>query len=137
MVERVHEHIVSELNQNARTDALFILTAILLNLVALGVNSAIAVSNNKGAGVWVAFFSFSVLVVVVNFVALVGLLKGKEMRRKLVSGLLQMYQDHGVAAYYDPSILTGYMTRYNLYIVAISATGAVALVVPTVLLVAG
>ena len=30
MIERVHEHIITELQQNTRTDTIFILTAILL-----------------------------------------------------------------------------------------------------------
>lgn len=42
MIERVHEHIITELQQNTRTDTIFILTAILLNLIALGVNSGVA-----------------------------------------------------------------------------------------------
>jgi hypothetical protein len=133
MVERVHEHILSELNQNARTDTVFILTAILLNLITLGVNSAIGRGSEKTPTVWVVFITFIVLVIVVNFVAAVGLLKGKQMRSKLIDGLLKMYTDHGVAEYYDPSILTGYMVRYNLYLLAVAFTGLVALVVPVVL----
>jgi len=42
MIERVHEHIITELQQNARTDTIFILTAIFLNLTALGVNSCVS-----------------------------------------------------------------------------------------------
>ncbi len=32
MIERVHEHIITEPQQNTRTDTIFFLTAILLNL---------------------------------------------------------------------------------------------------------
>ena len=42
MLERVHEHIVDELGQSARTDTIFVVTAIIYNLVVLGVNSAVA-----------------------------------------------------------------------------------------------
>ncbi|MBI3040693.1 MAG: hypothetical protein HYY80_03455, partial [Chloroflexi bacterium] len=42
MIERVHEHIVFELGTNARTDIIFVLAAIILNLVSLGVNSGVA-----------------------------------------------------------------------------------------------
>ena len=41
MIEHVHKHITTELQQNTKTDTIFILTSILLNLVALGVNSAV------------------------------------------------------------------------------------------------
>ena len=42
MIEQVHKHLVSELQQNTRTDTIFIITAILLNLLSLGINSAMA-----------------------------------------------------------------------------------------------
>jgi O-antigen/teichoic acid export membrane protein len=42
MIERVHEHLTGELKQNARTDTVFVLAAILLNLVLLGINSSVA-----------------------------------------------------------------------------------------------
>ena len=41
MIERVHEHLIGELRQNTRTDTIFIITAILLNLAILGTNSAV------------------------------------------------------------------------------------------------
>jgi len=42
MIERVHEHIISELTSNARTDTIFVITAILLNLLSMGINSGLA-----------------------------------------------------------------------------------------------
>ncbi|MGD8531629.1 MAG: hypothetical protein PVG97_11660, partial [Syntrophobacterales bacterium] len=42
MLKQVHEHIVSELQQNARTDTIFVVTAIAFNLIVLGINSAVA-----------------------------------------------------------------------------------------------
>ena len=42
MLNQVHEHIVSELQQNARTDTIFVVTAIVFNLIVLGINSAVA-----------------------------------------------------------------------------------------------
>lgn len=42
MLEQVHKHIISELQQNTRTDIIFIITAIFLNLLALGINAATA-----------------------------------------------------------------------------------------------
>jgi hypothetical protein len=98
----------------------------------LGVNSAIGRGSERTTAVWVVFTTFIVLVIVANFVAAVGLLKGKQMCSKLIAGLLKMYTDHGVAVYYDPSLLTGYMIRYNLYLLAVAFTGLVALVVPVV-----
>ncbi|MBA7708679.1 hypothetical protein ES703_117582 [subsurface metagenome] len=101
MIQRVHEHIITELQQNTRTDTVFILTAILLNLIALGVNSAVSSESDKDMTTWVVFFTFVCLVIVVNIVVVVGLLRGKQTRIKLINGLLKMYKDQGVEGYYD------------------------------------
>ena len=135
MIERVHEHIITELQQNTRTDTIFILTAILLNLVALGINSAVASESNKDATTWIVFFTFVSLVIVVNFVVEIGLLKGKQTRLKLINGLLKMYKDQGVEGYYDASLLSNYNTRYNLFLLVVVFTGLIAIVVPLVLII--
>ncbi len=134
MIERVHEHIITELQQNTRTDTIFILAAILLNLLALGVNSAVALGSGKDATTWVVFFTFVCLVIVVSFVVEVGLLKGKQTRIKLINGLLKMYKDQGVAGYYDESLLSNYAIRYNLFLFIVVFTGLIALIVPLVLI---
>ncbi len=134
MIERVHEHIITELQQNTRTDTIFILTAILLNLLALGINSAVAAGSNKDATTWIVFFTFVCLVIVVNFVVEIGLLKGKQTRTKLIKGLLKMYQDQGVNGYYDESLLSNYNTRYNLFLLVVVVTGLIAIIVPLVLI---
>jgi hypothetical protein len=134
MIERVHEHIIAELQQNTRTDTLFILTAIILNLLALGINSGIAGGRDTDATTWIIFFTFLCLVIVINFVVVIGLLRGKETRIKLINGLLKMYKDQGVEGYYDASLLSNYSTRYNLFLLAVVFTGIIAIVVPSVLI---
>ena len=135
MIERVHEHIITELQQNTRTDTIFILAAIFLNLLSLGINSAVAQGSNKDATAWIVFFTFVCFVIVISFVVEVGLLKGKQTRIKLISGLLKMYKDQGVAGYYDESLLSNYALRYNLFLFVVVFTGLIALVVPTILII--
>jgi len=134
MIQRVHEHIITELQQNTRTDTVFILTAILLNLIALGVNSAVSSESDKDMTTWVVFFTFVCLVIVVNIVVVIGLLRGKQTRIKLINGLLKMYKDQGVEGYYDLSLLANYSVRYNLFLLAVVFTGLIAIVVPLVLI---
>jgi len=134
MIERVHEHIITELQQNARTDTIFIITAIFLNLLTLGINSGVASGSEKDATAWVVFFTFISLLIVVNFVVEIGLLKGKQTRLKLINGLLKMYKDQGVAGYYDESLLSNYNTRYNLFLLTVIFTGLIAIVVPLILI---
>jgi len=133
MIDRVHEHIISELGTNARTDTIFVLTAILLNLITLGINSGIASSETNGTTM-IVMFTFVALLIVVNFVVELGLIRGRQMRKKLLSGLLKMYKDQGVEGYYDPSLLSDYKTRYNLFMLAVLFTGLVAIIVPFVIM---
>ena len=134
MLERVHEHIITELQQNTRTDTIFILIATLLNMLALGINSAVVGGSNRGATTWIVFFAFVALVIVVNFVVEVGLIKGRQTRIKLLGGLLKMYKDQGVEGYYDASLLSNYTVRYNLFMLAVIFTGLIAIIVPLVLI---
>ena len=132
MIERVHEHIISELGANTRTDTIFVLTAIILNLITLGINSGIA-SSQATATNTIVMFTFVALIIVINFVAELGLIRGRQMRRKLLNGLLKMYKDQGVEGYYDPSLLGDYRTRYNLFMLTVLFTGLIAIVIPFVI----
>jgi len=134
MIEKVHTHIITELEQNTKTDTIFILASILLNLIALAVNSGVAGNSDKSATQWIVFFTFIVLVIVINLVAEIGIIKGKQNRQKLIDGLLKMYKDQGVDGYYDPSLLGNYNMRYNLFMLVVLVTGLVAIIVPVLLL---
>ena len=76
---------------------------------------------------------FASLVVVVNIVVIFGFSKGKQTRSKLLNGLLKMYRDQGVEGYYDTSLLSGYNTRYNLFILVVVFMGMISIVVPFVI----
>jgi len=73
------------------------------------------------------------LTVVVNLVAVLGLLKEKETRARLIGGLLKLCADQQVDGYYDPALLRSYGARYYSFILAVVCMGAVAIVVPLVL----
>ena len=138
MLEQVHEHITNELQQGARTDTVFVLTAIVFNLIVLGINSAVAaaaanpyrdqtsVAGDLVLGVLV------LLLIVVNASAIAGLLTGRETRNKLLQGLLTMYRDNGVAQYYDATLLTNYNRRYLLFTGVILCLALTAIVVPVI-----
>jgi len=134
MIERVHEHIITELQQNARTDTIFVQIAIVLNFLTLAINSLIATESRTNSSLLVVMFIFVSLTIVVNLVVICGLLKGKQTRFKLLSGLMKMYKDQGVEGYYDPSLLSNYNTRYNLFMLAVLSTGLVALIIPFVIM---
>jgi len=133
MIEQVHNHITSELQQNTRTDIIFILTSILLNLITLAVNSGISEKSRTDNSSLMVMFMFVGLILLVNLVVVIGLLKGKQTRTKLLNGLLSMYQDQNVAKYYDFSLLGNYNVRYNLFIMVVIFTGFISVVIPFIL----
>ncbi|TET74604.1 MAG: hypothetical protein E3J56_02125 [Candidatus Aminicenantes bacterium] len=133
MIKKVHEHIITELQQNARTDTIFVQTAIVLNFVTLAINSLMATESRTNTSLLVVMFIFVSLTIVVNLIVIQGMLKGKQTRNMLLSGLMKMYKDQDVEGYYDPSLLGNYNTRYNLFILAVVFLGLIAIVVPFVI----
>ncbi len=133
MIERVHEHILDELKTNTRTDTIFIITAILLNLVGAIANGAFAGGDEAYA--IPIFVVIAVLIIVINTVVFFGLTRGKQTRQKLLEGLIRLYDDQKVSGYYDSSILGTYNVRYILFTVVVVSTGIAALVIPIIILV--
>jgi len=134
MIEHVHKHITTELQQNTKTDTIFILAAILLNLITLGINSGMAELTMDDNVYYLIMFIFVALIVMVNLVVVFGLVKGKQTREKLLSGLIQMYKDQKVDQYYDESLLSNYSVRYNLFLLVVISTGIIACVIPFLLI---
>ena len=133
MIEYVHTHITAEMQQNTRTDIIFILTAILLNLITLAINSGLVEKSRTETSSLVVMFVFVLLIVMVNIVVIIGLSKGRQTRMKLINGLIAMYRDQNVAKYYDESLLHNYNVRYNLFIMVVVCTGIIATIVPFIL----
>jgi hypothetical protein len=133
MLEHVHKHIISELQQSAKTDIIFILSSIVLNLITLAINSGMVEKSRTDETLLMVMFIFVALVILINIVAIIGLLKGKQTRAKLLSGLITMYKDQQVDKYYDESLLSSYSVRYNLFIMVVVCTGVIAIIVPFVM----
>lgn len=135
MLKEVHEHIVGELQQNARTDTVFVVTAVLFNLVVLGVNSAIAGDTRDGAHPPQNDAILAVLIVatlLINTFAVRALLTGRDTRGKLLSGLVAMYKDNAVDKYYDAGLLDAYGTRYKLFVAVLVCLAAISIIVPMI-----
>ena len=138
MLKQVHEHIVGELNQGAKTDTIFVITAIVFDLIVLGINSAIAGEasssyNSNTLSNDIIMVVFIVLVGLVNGISIRALLVGKNTRNKLLSGLVKMYTDHDVDKYYDPGLLENYNNRYSLFTIVIGSLALTAVIVPIII----
>ncbi len=137
MLTKMHQHIVEELQQGARTDTVFVVTAVVFNLVVLAVNAAVAgeaagrTANTAAGDITLAIFI--VMTVLVNAVAIAALHTGRQTRGKLLNGLMRMYSDEGIAGYYDATLLTNYNRRYTLFTAVILCLAATAVLVPLVI----
>ena len=81
----------------------------------------------------IVMFIFVALIILINLVAILGLIKGKQTKSKLLDGLMNMYKDQNVEKYYDSSLLGNYNTRYNLFILVVVFTGLISIIVPFVI----
>ena len=135
MLVKLHEHIVNELGTSSRTDTIFIVVAILFNLIVLGINSAAsgAASNDEVLAADVVLGVFILMTVLVNAIAIVALYVGRQTRSKLLAGLLAMYADNDVDKYYDQSLISNYGTRYVLFGGVILLLGFTAITVPLII----
>ena len=135
MLGQVHQHIVSELQQGSRTDTIFVVTAVVFNLIVLGINSAVAeAAASPGGGVAndIILGVFIAMSLLVNAIAITALYLGRGTRDKLLEGLLAMYRDNDVDQYYDSSLVMNYGKRYLLFIGVIVCLAITGIVVPLI-----
>ena len=135
MLEKVHLHIINELQQSSKTDTVFIITAVLFNLLVLAINSGIAasaVSQNARSSDDVILAVFFLMAVVVNIIIANGLSTGKSTRQKLLDGLVSMYKDNDVDRYYDSALLNNYGKRYRMFTAVILCLAVTSIAVPLI-----
>ena len=136
MLSQVHDHIVKELGESSRTDTIFVLTAIVFNLIVLAVNSSVAtaaVTEEATTTFDLILVVLGIVVVLLNVVALTALILGRRTRRLLLDGLVAMYRDNSVDRYYDPSLMSNYGVRYLLFAGVIGTLAITAIVVPLII----
>ena len=136
MLVQVHEHIVSELGQSSRTDTIFVVTAVVFNLIVLGINSRVAISaaeEEASTSNDLILAVFIVMTLLLNIISVIALTLGRRTRGLLLHGLITMYRDNDVDKYYDPSLLSSYGTRYLLFPGVIVTLALTAIVVPLII----
>ena len=133
MLSNLHQHVVSELQQSSKTDTVFVVSAVLFNLVVLGINWGVASashSTEENGGNDLIFAVLVVATLLINVFSVKALIAGRQTRTSLITGLLTMYKDQGVEKYYDPSLLDTYGARYKLFIAVLAVLAFIAVVVP-------
>ena len=133
MLQQVHDHIVKELGESSRTDTIFVLTAIVFNLIVLGANSAVAaaaVNEDPATTYDLVLAILAVVTVLLNIVAVTALVLGRRTRRTLLDGLVAMYRDNQAD---DPSLMSNYGVRYLLFTGVIATLAVTAVLVPLII----
>jgi len=135
MLKQIHGHIVNELQQNSRTDTVFVVAAVLFNLVVLGINWGVAGEAAKGHDAARNDFILGLLIVgtlLINVFAVRALKAGRTSREKLLQGLSRMYEDNDVSRYYDDDLLGTYHARYTLFTLVLAVLAVIAIAVPLI-----
>ena len=133
MLKEVHEHLLSELQQSSRTDTIFVVSAVIFNLVVLGINWGVAEPDRNQIHEASDDIILSMLIaatVLINFFVVRALLTGRDTRKKLLNGLVGMYRDNDVEKYYDESLLSAYGFRYKLFVAVLLVLAVIAIFVP-------
>ena len=135
MIKKLHDQITTELGQSSRTDTIFVVTAIIFNLVILGVNSSMADNASWEPDLMdnLIFYVFIVVTLLINVASLTALLIGRRTRNRLMDGLIRLYKDNDVDQYYPEELLNAYGTRYLLFAAVIVLLGLTAIVVPLII----
>jgi hypothetical protein len=136
MIDKVHDHIVGELGQSGRTDTIFVVTAIVFNLIVLGINSGVssaAVESDASSAADLVLSVFIAMTVLLNVIAVVALYLGRRTRKMLLNGLVTMYRDNDTEKYYDPSLVSNYGTRYLLFVGVIITLALTSIIVPLII----
>ena len=136
MLGQVHEHIVRELGESSRTDTIFVLTAIVFNLIVLGINFSVATeaaADADDATYDIILVVFIAMTVLLNIVAVAALVMGRRTRGILLGGLVAMYRDNDVDKYYEPALMSNYGVRYILFAGVIATLAVTAIIVPLII----
>ena len=133
MLKEVHEHLLSELQQSSRTDTIFVVSAVIFNLVVLGINWGVAEPDRNQIHPASDDIILSLLIaatLLINFFVVRALLTGRDTRKKLLNGLVTMYRDNNVEKYYDDSLLSAYGFRYKLFVAVLLVLAVISIFVP-------
>ena len=135
MLKEIHSHMVNELQQNSRTDTIFVIAAVLFNLVVLGINWGVADQASRGINSGQNDFILGLLIlgtILINIFATRALVAGRSSRDRLLMGLQQIYEDNDVAKYYDNGLMATYRARYTLFTLVLAVLAVIAIVVPLI-----
>jgi hypothetical protein len=130
MLPQIHQHVLSELDRSVKADTVFVFGAVVLDIVSIAVNSALA--SSKGNAAEAVFWLFMFGVVLVTIIAAAALRNGTKGCLIYHEALISMYEKQGVAEHFPKDGIRTGLTRYRLYFGLVCVLGVVAVVVPMI-----
>ncbi len=131
MIKELHNHIINEIQQSTRTDTVFVVSAVIFNLVALAINWSTATESDPGSGVWIMIV-LTAAILLINLISIRAVTAGNNIRSRLTKGLIDMYKDNSVDKYYDSRLILNYETRSKLYTTVLVILGSIAIIIPVI-----
>ncbi len=141
MLQKLHDHILTELAHSTHADSIFVAMAIGLNLLLLGINSALATTGLASTGPQcnhspvpdIALAILIVMTIVLAILATAALNVGKRTRAQLLNCLSAIYRDNAIDQYYSPSLAHDYALRYTLFQGVIGSLATAAILIPLII----
>lgn len=130
MLPQLHQHVLSELDRSVRADTVFVFGAVVLDVVSIAANSALA--SSKGTAGEIVFWLLMAGVLIVTVVAAAALRNGTKGCFAYHEALMSMYEKQGVAEYFPKEGIRTGLTRYRLYFGLVCVLGAIAVAVPLI-----
>jgi hypothetical protein len=130
MLPQLHQHVLSELDRSVRADTVFVFGAVVLDIVSIAANSALA--SSRGGAAEIVFWLFMCGVVVVSVIAAAALRNGTKGCLAYHEALISMYEKEGVAEHFPKDGIRTGLTRYRLYFGLVCILGFIAVAVPLV-----
>jgi hypothetical protein len=130
MLPQLHHHVLSELDRSARADTVFVFGAVVLDVVSIAANSALAAAGTPTTDA--VFWLFMVGVLFVTVIAAWALRNGASGCEAYHAALMAMYAKEGVAEYFPAQAMRTGLMRYRLYFALVCILGAIALAVPLI-----
>lgn len=134
MLPQLHQHVLSELDRSVRADTVFVFGAVVLDVVSIAANSALA--SSKGTAGEIVFWLFMGGVLVVTVIAATALRNGTKGCLAYHQALMSMYEKQGVAEHFPQEGIRTGLTRYRLYFGLVCVLGAIAVAVPLIVKIA-
>jgi len=132
MIEKIHDNLVSELDRSTRSDIVFIISAVLFNILVMFVNWSLSSSLNHERGSILIFIIFLFGTLVVTGTALIALVNSKNICIRTHEALEKIYVTSNVSEFLPDGMVSFGKKRFILSFIVVAGTGLISVFVPII-----